>query len=880
MNMKSTSFIFPKSFLFLFILQFVICGNSQANTVLSNSVKNNKTKVSYLKTPLSFEINKGQTNKEVKFLSRNKNHTLLLTSKEALISLSPGRTSKNKKSSIIKIKLIGGNQNSKILGLKELPGKVNYFIGNDSKKWERNIPTYEKVKYESVYPGIDLVYYGNQEKLEYDLVVAPGADPKQIAFKVEGAKKINLDKNGNLVLHTDDKKQVIQKKPFVYQEISGTKKEIAGKYILKANNEIGFQVANYDIKKPLIIDPVLVYSTYWGGNKSDEGFAVKADAFGNTYIVGQAWNGFPTTSGAFQDLVKGESDAFITKFSPSGTIIYSTLLGGQKPGYKFDNDDFAYDITVDAHGNAYVTGRTYCSDFPQTSVTYGITEQPRESSFVTKLNPSGSELVYSTCLYSYANAIALDAFGNAYITGIGLPRTEEPFVPNARWYGGGFGLLNASVIKLNTIGEIAYSVTFGGTSPGTHTRTAGYAISVDASGSAYVVGATSSTNFPVTSEAFQKSLKGDSDAFITKLAPDGKSIIYSTYLGGTGNENIGTDPLETHHFDIPFKYDVFVDNIGSAYIAGVTDSTDFPVTPGVLQPTKKGEFDVFVSKLNPTGSSLIFSTFLGGALDDTSNGLDVDPKGNIYLINYTKSTDFPVTSGALQTSLNANNVISNKSDVTITVLNPTATSLLYSTYFGGDSNEYRGGISIDISNNIYIAGSTLSMDIITQDPFQSNLGGTSDAFVAKISPVVPNPKGDIQKALNNLIQARKGFIRTNRSASATSKRILPLIQEIQKLVNAGGTDCEENLDFAIDDLSSMLDEVLDDIFEMICESSFGFDSRSLPLNSRNIAPSISKQCIKEEAANRFSDGVDIAIDEILNADEIDENEDSVPDICE
>ncbi len=881
--MKNISFVFSISFLFLLALQFTLCENLQANAALPNSAKNSTNKVSYLKAPLSFEINKGQSTAKYNFISHGLNFNLLLAKDE--VTLLPNTNIKQS----IRMKLLNQNPNPVLSGIDELSGKTNYFIGKDKKNWLTNIPLYKKVKYENVYPGIDLVYYGNQEKLEYDLVVAPGANPKDITLKIEGAKKINLDKNGDLVLHID-KELFVQKKPFVYQEISGIKKEIKGKYILKANNEISFKVDNYDAKRPLIIDPVLIYSTYLGSALPDEGNSIAVDVDGNAYVVGTTVStNFPATGG-FPASLPGSANpsnnryVFITKFSPLGTIVYSTLLGGMKPATDYGYPhSYGYGIAVDTDGNAYITGHTGSTDFPTTRKGIFIVLNKGDT-FVTKLNPSGSELVYSFRIESAyggsSKAITVDASGNAYITGGTKLHNASPF--DSLKLGSTLlirrsTILNAFVTKLNTAGAIVYTTTFGGVPPGPSllTNTIGHAISVDAAGSAYVIGTTFSTLFPVTSGVFQNSLKGASDAFITKLAPDGKSLIYSTFLGGTGRE---TDIDEIDRIDefsgigVSFKYDVFVDSAGNAYVTGITDSTDFPVTPGVVQSTKKDKYDIFVSKLNPTASSLIFSTYLGGTLDDAPGGLDLDSKGNVYLLGNTRSADFPTTPGALQTSLGNNP--SYPVDVNITVLNPTATTLLYSTYFGGSANEGGGGIAIDTSNNIYIAGTTISMDLTTKDPSQSYLSSEPDAFVAKISAVSPNPKADMKKALAVLKTASGQFSRASRQARFISKKILPFIQEVQRLISMGGTDCEENVDVAVNDLVLILEDVLDDISGRICE----FSGRSSNPNTKYRTPT--KSCINQQIADDFSEVVDTSTDTALDVAEIDEDKDSVPDVCQ
>ena len=319
----------------------------------------------YGNLPLSFEANHGQSDSKVKFLSRGSGYSLFLTSNEAVLVLSQSEADENRKASrvartavrakhrksaVVRMTLVEANPQSQAAGHDALPGKSNYFIGNDPAKWRTNIPTYAKVRYEGVYPGVDLVYYGNQGQLEYDFVVAPGADPRLVTLAFEGAREVHIDARGELVLGVEGG-EVRQHKPVVYQEVAGVKQEVAGRYVMKGTRQVGFRVAAYDPSRPLIIDPVLVYSTYLGGSDEDVGFGIAVDAAGNAYVTGETSStDFPTTAGAAQTTYAGGSDAFVTKLDATGSgLVYSTYLGGS-------DGDIGLAIAVDGAGSAYVTG--------------------------------------------------------------------------------------------------------------------------------------------------------------------------------------------------------------------------------------------------------------------------------------------------------------------------------------------------------------------------------------------------------------------------------------------------------------------------------------------------------------------------------------------
>ena len=646
----------------LSLLTMAACGTVPASVMPAKSDDASRAQIidTFGKLPLRFEANPGQTDEQVKFLARGTGHTLFLTPTEAVMVFTKReQTAKSRLQgarlrpeeavhvtrTVLRMTFVGANPEPRVVGAEELPDKANYFIGNDPAKWRTNVPTYARVQYTDVYPGIDLIYYGSQRRLEYDFVVRPGADPRTIALGFQGADKLEVDPQGDLVLHTGAG-EIRQRKPVIYQEIGGVRREIAGGYVLKGESRVGFHVAVYDTSRPLVIDPALVYSTYLGGSADDAGVGIAVDAAGNAYVTGStASANFPTTAGAFQTTLGGGGvgfDAFVTKLNSTGSaLLYSTYLGGS------NNDDSGVGIAVDGAGNAYVTGSAFSTDFPTTPGAFQSSFGGVRDAFVTKLNPTGSTLVYSTYLGGTGDdggvSIAVDTAGSAYVSGFaqaGFPTTTAAFQP-----GFGGGPYDAFVTKLGSTGSaLVYSTYLGGS--GDDEVFGGLA--VDASGNAYVTGFTTSANFPTTPGAFQTTFGGAGplgfgDAFVTKLNSTGSMPVFSTYLGGSGDD---------------FGAGIAVDGNGNAYIAGSTASTNFPTTPGAFQTTFGGSGplglgDAFVTKLNPTGSALIYSTYLGGSGDDfaTRIAVDVLPNPSAYVTGNTASTNFPTTAGAFQTTL-------------------------------------------------------------------------------------------------------------------------------------------------------------------------------------------------------------------------------------
>jgi hypothetical protein len=736
-------------------LQSVIClafaclATAHAVSQTASAVNQQQAAEAYGKLPLSFEANQGQSDSQVKFLSRGSGYSLFLTRNEAVLALkkpgkkaSPGlhfapardshlqpaslatRRPEPQSEAVLRMRLVGENATAQVTGLEELPGRSNYFIGTDPSKWRTGVPNYTKVKYANVYPGVDLVYYGNQRQLEFDLVIQPGADPQPIRLDFRAALNgkhaaLRVNNKGDLVVG-----EVIFHKPLVYQpttndETPATHKGMIDcKFVLTGAHQVRFQIAAYDRSRPLVIDPTLVYSTYLGGSDVEFAGDIAVDASGNAYVIGGTQSSdFPTTSGAFQKTLNGFGDVFISKFNAAGSaLLYSTYLGGDS-GFESGSG-----IAVDISGNAYVTGSTESSNFPTTAGAFQTTYSGAGDVFVSKLNATGSALLYSTYLggndTDVGSDIAVDASGHAYVTGntvsLNFPITPGAFQTTfggTAFFGG-----DVFVSKLNAAGSaLVYSTYLGGSGDEFGNR-----IAVDASGHAYVTGATASTNFPTTPGAFQTTFGGGTfvgDGFVSKLNAAGSALLYSTYLGGS-NDDFGTG--------------ILVDGSTNAYVTGSTASTNFPTTPGSFQTTLKGPEDAFVSKLNATGSALLYSTYLGGSDFDTGGTIAVDTSGNAYVTGQTISADFPITPGAFQTTLGF-------ADAFVSRLNATGSALLYSTYLGGSRFDAGGGIPLDASRNAYVLGITNSPDFpTTPGAFQTTFGGGNfDAFVSKFSFGIP-----------------------------------------------------------------------------------------------------------------------------------------------
>jgi hypothetical protein len=611
---------------------------------------------------------------------------------------------------MIKASFVGCNPKPELAGENLLEYKCNYFIGSDQSKWRTDVPNYSSVTYKEVYQGIDLKYYGDGRQMEYDFIVPPGADYSQIKIQYEGAKSLTVNTSGDLVIETAWG-TVTEKAPVVYQLDGAKRTAITGTYRVVDNHSFGFSLgAEYNRSLPVVIDPVLSYSTYLGGSGDDAGRGITVDQAGSAFVTGDTYSSnFPTVI-PLDGSLTGSCDAFVTKLSPAGNnLVYSTYLGG-------NNADWGYDIAVDGLGNAYVAGTTYSSDFPTATAFDGTFNGGTYDAFVTKLSPAGNSLVYSTYLGGSSGEnvrrIAVDKGGKLYVTGETASSDFPAITPFDGSYNGGW---DAFVTKFSAAGNtVDYSTYLGGSG-----YDGGTGIAVDSIGSAYVTGETISSNFP-TATAFDSTFGGTYyDAFVTKLSPAGSNLIYSTYLGG-GRLDVGND--------------IAVDEAGNAYVTGNTESSNFP-TAYPIDAILNGSWDVFVTKLNPTGNSLIYSTYLGGSGPDNVSAIAVDGAGCAYLTGYTTSPDFPTVSPF-------DSVVSGGRDAFVMKLGQAGNRLVYSSYLGGSSNdEYCTGIAVDLAGCAYVAGETESGDFPTVIPFDGSYNGGWDAFVTKVN-ADPDTDGD------------------------------------------------------------------------------------------------------------------------------------------
>jgi beta-propeller repeat-containing protein len=695
------------------------------------------------KLPLAFEANHGQVHSEAKFLSRENNYSLLLKPTEAAIQFriadtglrnecasfvqrserlksevigcnttttNPQAAIRNPESRELRMMLIGADPSARMAGLDEMRGKSNYFIGKDSTRWRPDVPTYARVRSDQVYPGIDLIYYGNQHELEYDFVVAPGGDPRVIKLQFDGADKMETDGQGDLVLHVAGG-QFRQRKPGVYQDVNGIKRIIPCRYVViqnpksKIQNQlVGFELGAYDTTKPLIIDPVLAYSTYLGGNGDDEGNSITVDSSGNLYVVGFTDSvNFPTSSASQPSFGGGRQDVFVAKLNPSGNqLIYSTYLGG-------DGQDNGSGIAVDSAGNAYITGFTGSANFPVRNALQPA-KNGQFNAFVAKLDPTGS-LLYSThlggSLGDYGSCITVDSLGSVYVAGVA---TSANFpMANALQSTPG-GSADVYLAKLDPLGsQLVYSTYLGGAGNDGATS-----IAVDSVGSVYLTGVTTSRDFRTASPLQASHGGGLFDAFVARVNPSGGRLVYATYLGGGGEDR---------------AFRISVDSAGNAYVTGDTDSTNFP-TANALQGSIGGSVDAFLAKINAAGSALVYSTYLGGSGIDGGTAIAVDSAGSAYVAGFTGSANFPTTNAIQQANGGGS------FDAFVAKLGPSGAALEWSTYLGGSGIDAGFGIAVDSSGVAYVMGQTESNNFPTSAPLQPvNGGGTSDLFIAKLVPI-------------------------------------------------------------------------------------------------------------------------------------------------
>jgi hypothetical protein len=704
--------------------------------------------------PFYFEANQGQVDSPAQFIARGRDSQFLISPGAAQFELgkmtAPGVFSPR----TVRMQFVGANHRAQISGAEELPGKINYLMGNEPARWQSGVATFARVCVGPLYPGVNLTYYGNQRQLEYDFTVAPGADPGVIAIRFDGVDNISISPAAELVLNLGDG-EIRQPKPVIYQTVNGVRKEISGGYNILDAHTVAFAIGHYNHSLPLVIDPILSYSTYFGGAADDIAWKVAVDTNGFVYVAGETLSAKLATVGALQTNYTGgiyTGDAFVAKFSNDGSnLVYCTYLGGSQ-------DDFADGLAVDNSGDVFLTGSTDSPNFPTNNALYpGILGHGyanhqngktiyNANAFVAEINPAGSRLIYSTYLGGSGNiaqgtgdtgtGIALDTAGNAYVTGY-TSSTNFPVVnPLACQLAGTTNTLlnrlagsyNGFLAKIGPGGtNLLYATYFGGTNIAVATG-----IAVDGNGAVYLAGYTDSTNFPTTPNAVQPYLGGITnavlsfDAFAAKFAQPSATnltLVYSTFLGGTNDD---------------FGYGVAADAAGNAYVTGGTASPNFTNTAanvtnwfnkltnnlnGLVLTT-----NAFLVKLGPNGTNVLYSAVFGGLAEDIGYGVAVDSAGEAFVVGAASSTDFP--------TLNASGLLaatnSGGDDVFVTAFNTNGSALLYSVYLGGAKNDFGYGLALDPVGDAYIVGQTLSSNFPTNNALDAALNGTSDAFLAKI----------------------------------------------------------------------------------------------------------------------------------------------------
>jgi uncharacterized protein (DUF2141 family) len=684
------------------------------------------------KVPLGFVPNVGQADPRARFYAQGSGYSFAFTPGAAKLAVAGegGGVS-------LDLRFLGANSDASPEGRGTLPGTANFLYGNDPTKWHTAVPTYGQVAYSELWPGIDMLFAGRDGRLEYTFEVQPGARVKDIGLAYDGADALSIDAEGNLRIQTSAG-VLTDSRPDTYQVVDGARVGVESHFVLRSATTFGLAVGAYDPRLPLVIDPGLVYSTFLGGSGDDRAFAIAIDAAGNAYVTGStASTNFPTTLGAYDTSYNGgATDVFVTKLNSSGTVLYSTYIGGS-------SGDQGLAIAVDANGFAYVTGFTGSSNFPTqkdplttppVSTVYRPTYQGGSTdAFVTKLNQAGTGLVFST----YAGGsgadqgwgIAVHSSGDVYVTGdttstnIGV--TPAPF----RLQQSLSGPMDAFFLRLDRFAAAAAYMTYLGGSGSDSAR----AIFVDASRNVYLTGGTTSSNFPTVAGSFDTSFNGVEDAFATKLTYGGSMTVggvsydtynygYSTYLGGSGTDR---------------GLGITVDGTTRAYLTGLTNSTTFPTTTGAFATSYGGGAnDAFVTKFNPGGGTLAYSTYLGGTGDDRGQGIALDAAMDAHVAGRTSSSNFPTTLGAFDTSYNGGD------DAFVTKFNPLGSGLLYSTFLGGSNgpsgnNDQGMSIAVDTSGNAYVTGLTASSNFpTTAGAYDTTFNGApNDAFVTKLDMI-------------------------------------------------------------------------------------------------------------------------------------------------
>lgn len=660
--------------------------------------------------PLSFEANQGQVASQVKYLARGQGYTLFLTPGAAMLGLR-GRGATGS-TSWLRMVLQGAAAAPAMAGEELLPGQSHYFVGNNPAQWRTHVPTFGRVRYEQIYPGVDLIYYGRQGRLENDFEVAPGSDPKVIAWRMDGAEAVRLTPQGDLLLSVAGN-EVRWQRPRAIQQEGNKEREVPIRYRLQ-DRTVSFELGKYDPLRKLVIDPALTYSSYLGGSGGDIAYGVVLDAAGEAYLTGvTASTNFPVSSTGYQSTYAGSGDVFVTKFNATGTaVLFSTYLGGT-------GTDTPAQILLDASGDIFLVGSTSSNNFPTTLGAFQSVYSGNQDAFLTEMKPDGSALILSTYIggsgQDFGTAVALDTAGNAYVTGSTLSTNFPTRNPLQL---GNAGLSDAFVTEVSPVGALQYSTYLGGS-----LSDYGTGIAVDSAGNVYVSGYTYSSNFP-TQSALQSTLGGASDIFLTKFTPGSSALLFSTYLGGSSIDQALAMVLDAN---------------GNVYLTGTTQSANFPVTSNAYQATLQGTANTFVAKVGLNGSVLVYSTLFGGNGTDQATALALDSAGNLYTTGFTQSPNFPLLDpfqkvlglfGASNCgSSNLLNVPANTicADAFVAKFGPSGVPV-FSSFLGGSGTDTGQGITVDSSGNVYVVGGTTSPNFPATAQSISN-APASTAFV-------------------------------------------------------------------------------------------------------------------------------------------------------
>jgi len=710
------------------IILFLIFGTA-ANICLAEISSKNMTQSKFSSLPISFSENLGQWDERALFRAQAsgaffwfcRTEALYVLTKKADEILDDGLPdvmawlnkfncpSYRKEMQVVRVQFLGSNPNVEVIGECRLPYVNNYFLGNDSSRWRTYVPNYAAIVYKNIYPGIDLKYHADGHPLEYDFIIHPGADLSNIHIRYQGIDQMSISSDGSLDIVTKFG-SIYEERPFIYQVINSVRQPVAGHFIKKSSTEFGFSIEEeFNQDYPLVIDPQIVYSTFLGGLGWETPTDLMVDGVGFAYAVGSTpASDFPVFNPYDSTYNGGEpyGDLYVTKFSLSGnTLVYSTYIGGSSA-------DLASRMALDLNGNVFMSGSTISDDFPLVN-PFQYRQSVDWDAVVLKLNSQGNGLIYSTYFggngYDSGEKVNVDMEGCAFVTG----RTTSTNLPTNRlafdttFNGSDQG--DAFLVKFTASGNLVRFCTYLGGAGGD----LGYCVEIANDGTPIVAGITESTNFPIIN-AYDFSFNGMYDVFVSRFDFTGSTLTYSTYFGGNSAET-------------PKGLVVKQADKGTVYISGETASSNFPMM-NAYDPELGGPYDGYIAVLSWDGSELLYGTYLGGSGWDWSFDIDLDQMENIYVTGYSQSLDFPLVN-PFDNSLGWQ-------DCFVTVFTEGGDEIQFSTFLGGQDEEFGIAIDLDTDRDIYVMGRTYSPDFPLIDPFDSEIDGyIGDAFITKISSV-------------------------------------------------------------------------------------------------------------------------------------------------